>query len=295
MRKGCPGDAMVSTRCWYRVLALTCPVVVVMTTAAVAQEVLQPPGFEIERVSWVGEVAAGRGITVRNQFGDVRARFGGYDGKVEILASLQHFADEGARLQVETDEAATGLTVTVGYRTDDGELATARDPGQRKRGDLVVFVPRDATLVVSTDHGLVDLRGLRSNVHATTVSGDIRTRKIEGELDLDTGSGDVVALLEAWHTARTHALVSGSGDLSVVFGGEVNAVIRVATSGLISTDFSLRVEHRSGQRPVRRGDTLVGKGSSTVTVRSDAGHVRLVRKPLADDARVLPETEPFPR
>jgi hypothetical protein len=111
-------------------------------------------------------------------------------------------------------------------------------------------------------------------------------------LDLATVTGDVVALLEAWNTARDHTLVSEHGALSVVFGGEVNAAIRVATSGLVSTDFSMQLDYQADRRPVRQGQAFEGKGSSSVSVRSDDGRVRLTRKPLADDARVRPSTEP---
>jgi hypothetical protein len=147
-------------------------------------------GFELERVSWVGEVGDGQRITVRNPFGDVRARFGGYTGQVELLANVQHFADEGGRLELDTAAVPTGLVVTVGYRTDTGALALVRDPAQKKRVDLVIYVPEGATLSVSTDDGLIDMRGLRSDVRGRSVAGAIRVRKVDGTLDLSTSTGD---------------------------------------------------------------------------------------------------------
>ena len=253
-----------------------------------------PAGFELERVSWLGEVDEGQHITVRNPFGDVRARFGGYAGQVELLANVQHFSDEGARLEVDTAVVPTGLVVTVGYRTSTGALALVRDAAEKKRVDLVIYVPQDVPLSVMTDAGLIDVRGLRSDVRGRSAGGAIRARGVDGTLDLATSTGDLVTLLETWYTARHHRLVTEHGPLSVVFGGEINAAIRASTSGLISTDFSMELDYQADRRPVRQGEVFEGKGSSSVMVRSTDGRVRLTRKPLAREARVQPPTEPGP-
>ncbi len=252
------------------------------------------PGFEVERVSWTGNVAPGRGVTVVNHFGSIRARFGGYQGQVEVFANVQHFAGEGPRLVVRTRESQDGVEVTVGYVPDsanaDAELVTVPDPDHKKRADMVVYVPQGAPLSASTDHGLLDARGLESDVRARTVSGELTARKVDGELDFETGSGDVLVTLEKWDSARRHSFASASGDLSIVFGGEVNAVIRVATSGLISTDFSMKIDYQTDRRPIKRGEALAGKGSSAVEISSSDGHIRLIRRPLARKARVRPGT-----
>ncbi len=280
-----------------RIRMTCCLVLLALATGVAGQETgdsppaAGTPDFEIERFSWTGSVAAERGVAVVNRFGTVRARFGGYEGQVEVFANVQHFASEGPRLVVEIAESQTGVEVTVGYRNGEtGEWVTVRDPGHKKRADMVVYVPRGAPLSASTDRDLIDARGLKSDVRARTVSGDVTARKIDGELDFGTASGDVLALLERWGSERQHAFASDSGDLSIYFGGEVNARIRVATSGRISTDFSLSVDYQADRRPIKRGETLVCKDLSTVAISSVDGHVRLVRKPLARKARVRPGT-----
>jgi hypothetical protein len=278
-----------------RLLAATGLALLGLTAGAVGQEVSTPPfgvaGFEIERLSWVGSVAPGRGITVLNRFGDVRARFGGYEDRLELFANVQHFASEGARLVVQASETQTGIEVTVGYRTTEGgELVALPDPGHKKRADLVVYVPQRTPLSVSSDHGLVDVRGLESDVRARTASGGIIARKVDGELDFETGSGDVLVRLERWDSARDHSFASGSGDLSVVLAGEVDATISVATSGLISTDYSMDVDYQSDRRPLRRGEARIGEGSCLISISSTDGHVRLIRRPLARQAGAPPET-----
>ena len=273
-----------------RIRNATALIVLSLTTAALGQQAVSPSfgvqGFEIERVSRTRHVGDGAGVTVVNRFGDVRARFGGYEGRVEILANVQHFADEGARLVVDTKESPAGIGITVGYRTPDGDgLITTPDPAQKKRADMVVYVPRGAPLSVSTDHGLVEARGLQSDFRARTASGTFSARKIAGELDIKTGAGDAIVVLERWDLLREHSIVSETGNISVVFGAEVDAVIRVATSGLISTDYSMQVDYKADRTPLRRGQALVGKGSSVISITSTEGNIQLVRRPLAQKAR----------
>ncbi len=266
--------------------------------AAGEQSAFGVPGFEIERVSWTGNVAPGRGVTVVNRFGTVRARFGGYQGQVEVFANVQHFADEGPRLVVETRESQAGVEVTVGYiahpeggpATAAGELVAVPDAKHKKRADLVVYVPQGAPLSASTGDGLFDARGLKSDVRADTVSGALTARKIEGELEFETVAGDVLAVLEKWGSEQSHSFTSDSGDLSIIFGGEVNAVIRVATSGLVSTDYSMTIDYQADRRPIKRGEAIVGKGSSMVTIAATDGHIRVVSRPLAREARARPGT-----
>lgn len=247
------------------------------------------PGFEIERVSRVATVAEGLGVIVLNRFGDVRARFGGYEGHLEVFANVQQFADEGPRLAVEARETPAGVEVRVGYPAgESGELVTAPEPGWRKRADMVVWVPRGAPLSVTTGDGLVDVRGLESDVRAATAGGAISARKMLGDLDFRSASGDLLVVLESWSPARRHSFASETGDLSVVLGEEADTSISVATSGLISTDISLRLDYRADRIPVRRAEALLGEGSGTISISSGDGHVRLIRLPLARDARVEP-------
>ncbi len=48
--------------------------------------VAKAEGFEIEQVSWSGQVADGLAVQVHNRFGDLRARFGSYAGGSSIAS-----------------------------------------------------------------------------------------------------------------------------------------------------------------------------------------------------------------
>ncbi|MCP4899089.1 MAG: hypothetical protein GY906_19140, partial [bacterium] len=88
--------------------------------AIAAEEVTEPTkprDHQVRKMTWLGSVAEGGTFTVTNRFGDIRARFGGYEGKVEVIAMVQDFATEEPPLMLETAESKLGAEVTVGYRT----------------------------------------------------------------------------------------------------------------------------------------------------------------------------------
>lgn len=245
------------------------------------------PGFEVERIPWVGSIEPGEDVTVLNRFGSIRARFGGYEGRVELLANLQHFAAEGPRLAVETTPVPGGLEIAVGFRASgDGGLVTERDPEQKKRADLVVFMPRGGTLSATTDHGLLEIKGMESDLRATSSSGKIQVREVGGNLDLTSDDGDILVVLEAESSDREQSIASSEGDLTVIFGDKASYDVTVATSGPISTDFSLDLDYRADRRPRKLGRAAIGKGATRLALSSAEGHIRLVRRPAAHRARV---------
>jgi hypothetical protein len=247
------------------------------------------PGFEMERVGWLGAVRAGGTVTVRNPFGDVRARFGGYQGEVEVMAVLQHFAEEGARLTLEALESDDGVELVIGHRSQGGELVTTREPGQRKRADLVVFVPRGVKLEAVTDDGLLEARGLQGNVTGATRSGEIRVRAVEGVVELTTVSGPVLLALSDREVGAPQSVVSQSGDLTVYVSEDANLTIRVASDRPLGTDFTAALDHQAGRRPAATLATaVIGKGTDELRLESPGGIVRLLHRPAAGRARVRP-------
>ncbi len=257
-----------------------------LASAVVGETPRTEPSNEVERGSWLGTVADGGNFVVTNRFGDVRARFGGYEGKAEVFATVQHFAAEGPRLAVTATESESGVEVMVGYyRETDSGLVTVRDPEQRKRVDLVVFVPLGVPLRLVAEHGLTEVLGVRGDVRAVTTSGDVILRSVAGDVDVRTVSGDVVAVLAGRPAAGEQSIVSETGELTVHLDDDAHLTVHAATNERISTDFSMEIDHQPGRRPARRGVAVVGKGTTGLRLISDGGRVRLVRRPSAQEAR----------
>jgi len=245
-----------------------------------------PPDLEIERREQLATVQPGSRVTVHNSFGDVRARFGGYAGVVEVRAVIQQFAAEGPALLVEVVEADGDLRVTVGERPDGaGDLRTERQPGQKKRADLVLFVPQGVNLATTTREGEIEIRGLEGDVMARSASGAIHARSIRGDLDLASDRGPIVAVPQSLDRRAVQRFASANGDITLHLDARGHFTCRLSTRGRLSTDFSLAVEDDPADAARKRALATVGKGTTTLEVTSRDGHVRLVRRPSAAEAR----------
>lgn len=265
------------------------------TTAVAANAAGDAPseaGFHIERGEDSVKVQDGTRIHVTNRFGDVRARYGGRDGRLAVLRIVQQFTDEGPPIEVEHRLEGDVLRVDVGVRPRDGApLQLEPSHGHRKRAELVLFVPEDIPLHVRTDAGFVQLRGLRSDVVAHSGSGDMQVRSVRGSMELATETGDMVVILESLGPDQAQRLLLGSGDLELHLREDGDFAVAARSRGRFSTEYSLDMG-TTGRDGAREARVVIGEGTTPVRVQSDTGAVRLLRKPSAEGARVAPEQGP---
>jgi hypothetical protein len=241
------------------------------------------PGFRIERQSLSAKLGPGATVVVSNPFGDVRARFGGYEGVVDVLASLQQFDDEGPVLEIDQTAVDAELRVVAGVRrSKEAPLEGRRVEGQRKRADLVVFVPDGVDFRVETDHGLIQVRGVRGAVSARSQSGNIEVRAIHGDVDLATGSGEVMAVLESLGHDSTQRIASAEGDIWLLLSEDGNYDVRASARGWISTDYSMSLDEADGIKQVQ---VRIGDATTQVAVAGGRGHLKIHRRPSAEQAR----------
>jgi len=240
--------------------------------------------FERSSTQWLESIEAGGTVAVVNPFGNVYARFGGYDNQVEILATTQRLETELPELVVGVEQVEGGLDIvvgparpTAGGATGAAPVADSKSFETRDRVDLVVFVPQGATLDVRTDDDLIEVKGLKGDVIASSVKGDVRIRSIEGRVRAKTTRGQISAMLETDATKQAQELTTETGDIEVHIWEDANFHVRIATSGEISTDFSLTVEHRRFEEPGKLAEAVVGQGGPELRLSSKRGRVRLLR------------------
>jgi hypothetical protein len=229
-------------------------------------------------------IETGDTVVVVNPFGNVYARFGGYENQVEILATTQRLETELPELKVGAEQVEGGLDIVVGpARPTVGGAAGAAPAADsegfetRDRVDLVVFVPQGATLDVRTEDDLIEVKGLKGDVIASSVKGDVRIRSIEGRVRAKTARGQISAMLESDATKQSQELTTETGDIEVHIWEDANFHVRIATSGEISTDFSLTVEHRRFEEPGKIAEAIVGLSGPDLRLSSKRGRVRLLR------------------
>jgi len=221
---------------------------------------------------WFEMLRPGQGVRVVNPFGNVYARFGGYENKVEILATSQRLELDRPELEVRFSHGDERLRIEVGF---SGEAADGA--GTRDRVDLVIFVPEGASLDVKTADGFIEAKGLKSDLTSASVKGDMRIRAIQGRVNAKSERGAITVTLETGATADAQDFATETGDIEVWLWEDGGFNASLATSGEISTDFSLEIEHRRFEEPSKHATAIVGEGGPGLTLRSKQGRVRLLR------------------
>ncbi|MDX1997345.1 MAG: DUF4097 family beta strand repeat-containing protein [Thermoanaerobaculia bacterium] len=238
------------------------------------------PGYRVERVERVASVAAGQGLTVRNPFGDVFVRFGGYEGAVEARAVIQQFEVEGPGLVMTLEDSPRGPVVRVGTLSADGKTLDLEPvKGQKKRADLVIFVPQGAPLEVTTLDGRVEARGLKSDLRVRTRAGGVSVRSVQGNLDLASETGSILATPELEKRTEVQRFTTEQGDISLILPQDGSFAVSASTTGWLSTDFSLEIERDPAEAARRRGRGKNGAGRTPLELTSQSGHLRLQVRP----------------
>lgn len=209
-------------------------------------------------------------IVIDNPYGDVRLRFGGYEHAVDLHAVLQQPEGAAAITLQPRDDGARYL---IAPRLPEGALVA-----ERQRIDLVVFVPDGHPVSARTEQGLIEARGLRSDLDLDSVSGDIALRGTAGTVDAATGAGSIEAALEPAPPGSRQRLATTTGVIVLAVGDDFDAELKLATSGVFATEYSLSVTHRAGQEPNKEALAVVGEAQAAVVVESRRGDIRLLRR-----------------
>jgi hypothetical protein len=239
--------------------------VILTFTAAEADE-----SWKKESAQWLEAIEPGERVRVVNPLGDIRARFGGYENQVEILATLQYTDQQTSLPEVSLNRIDGGLDVSTHWTQGEG--------AGRGRVDLVVFVPQGATLDARTEDGLLEAKGLKSDLIASSLQGEIRIRSIRGSVNAKSSRGAISTALESGATEQPQAITTETGDIEVYLWEDAAMQVRLATSGEISTDFSIEIDHRRFEEPGKHGRATIGKGGPQLVLESKRGRVRLLRQ-----------------
>jgi hypothetical protein len=226
-------------------------------------------------------IEAGSRVRVVNPFGSIHARFGGYENRVEILTTVQRLdgGPSGPEISISpTDDGGLDVTTAPGPRPDPSE-------GPRSRIDVVLFVPEGAALDAETRVDEINVKGLKGDVTARSEKGDIRIRSVEGRVRAKTARGRIAVSLETGVTSESQDFSTETGDIEVYLREDAEMEVDIATSGEISTDFSVSIEHRRYEEPGKHAVAILGEGGPKLSLYTKRGRVRLLRlqRPLATE------------
>lgn len=210
-----------------------------------------------EEVSARLDVAGRLALQVHVGVGDIRVEAGA-DGRVEVAGTKYAYgassrAAEAHLREFELDVRQDGNAVTI--EADSPHPGEARSP----RVELVIRVPS------------------RCDVQAVVNVGSLEVTGVEGQLDLTTNVGEVIARDVA--PAGSSRLATNVGSVRVRLPASASFQLDARTSvGSVTCEFPLQEQHTSG--------TLVGKSLSgrvgeapafTLNLRANTGDVRVER------------------
>lgn len=235
--------------------------------SAAAQKTPEPSP---DRRDFAATLAAGETVSIDNPYGDVRLRFGGYANALEIHAVVQQPPGASEIAMQPVDDKTRYLFAP---RLPAGALLA-----EGQRIDLVAFVPLGHAVVASTEQGLIESRGVRGDVHLSSVAGDIAIRGTQGRVQAVTGAGNIEASFDAAPPDSKQRLQTTTGNIVLAIDDHLDAALELATSGVFATEFSLDVERLPGQEPNKRARAVVGADEARVDIESRRGEIRLLRR-----------------
>jgi hypothetical protein len=236
---------------------------------------------------WSGSLAAGRVLEVKGIMGSIVAEPAS-DGVAQVVAEKSGRSTDFDEVEIRVVEDADGVTICAVYHPqdyfdDDCDLDDRRrrdrDRGRDARVDVdfTVRVPAGVELVATVVTGDVMVNGLRSDVSAHSVSGDVAV-STTGVVEAGTVSGSMdVAMGSLDWTRLSFNTVSGDITLRVPegFGADVDFQ---SLSGDLDTDFDLVVDSRRDGRFVgSRIEGTIGEGGRRLSFHTVSGDVRILR------------------
>ena len=239
-----------------------------------------------EPFRWSGSIARGGTLEVKGISGNIRAELASGNA-VEVTATKKGDRDEFDDVEVRVVKDGADLTICAVYGDtgggDDCEGGNVRRGLFRRNRsidvsvDFVVRLPAGTPLKAGLVSGDVDIAGVRSDVSASTVSGDItiattglaKANAVSGDLDVTMGA-------DGWDELDFNTV---SGDITLRLPSAVNADLEFqAVSGDLTSDFEMKLTGRIGRRwPGQPMRATLGDGGRPITLKTVSGDVRLLR------------------
>jgi hypothetical protein len=255
-------------------------VALAMAAGTATQAVAQERDFE-----WSGRLDAGQELVVRGISGNVVGHVApGADARVEARKTGR--SSDFDRIDIVMSDEGDRLVFCVVYdgRRGDSDCDSGWDDREDDHGgrniragvDFEVYVPAGVRFSGHTVSGDVEALGLRSDVDAATVSGNVTVattgvatgRTVSGDVTVEMGSLD-------W---RSLDFKTVSGDITVTVPEDVDAEIEFESlSGDFDSDFPLRVARQRDRFIGHHLEATIGGGSRTMTFKTVSGDARLRR------------------
>jgi hypothetical protein len=220
--------------------------------------------FEQLQIPLQLELPAGEDLAISNHYGDIHVRQSD-TASVQLTLFLQRVAGSDVQARIIQKPTGTGLGLVVNAIPDKSSKDVLRI-------DLVVFVPQQPRLKLTTKHGTIEVRKISNPlIDAVSDSGELNLTT-RGVMRARSKTGRIRATIIQPGWAGKSQVASDSGLVQVFFPLSPNLHLR-ATSGVsIRSEFQLDIKQDgSGARvELDRGD-----GSDRLVIAGRDGEVQL--------------------
>lgn len=230
--------------------------------------------------NWRGRLADGQTVEIRGVNGHVRAV--GTDGDaVSVTADRHGRRDDPTSVRIEVVEHAGGVTICAVYptprnarRENECRPGGGQNSVQRNdvRVDFEVRVPEGVRFHGHTVNGSVNADGIRADVRASTVNGDVDVATT-GFAEASSVNGDITCRLGRSAFDGDVEFETVNGSITVEMPDGLNADFRANTvNGSIDSDFPILVTGKVSRRSLRG---TIGEGGPELRLSTVNGSIRL--------------------
>lgn len=217
------------------------------------------------RFHWIGHVADGGSLEIKGLNGGIRAEPS--TGKDVEVVALKDGHGDASSVRIDVVEHDGSVTLCAVY--PPGHWFSRQSD---IRVDFAVRVPPGVRLVARTVNGNVDATGLRGDLEAHTVNGDVHFNAA-GSAQASTVNGSITGSMERMPDGgRNFSTVNGSITLRIPNGADAD--VRASTvTGRISTDFPLTVHGGLVGKSLKG---TIGRGGRELKLNTINGSIQLL-------------------
>ena len=230
---------------------------------------------------WERRLGAGQRVHARNINGDITVSPSS-SGRVEIVGIRRGSGRAADRLTANVQETDDGIIVCV-VRADSDDECDGN--GYHRHGDddddwghasmnLDIRVPSSVGIDASSVSGNVQIDGAQGDIHAGSVSGDIRLDRLRASsVEARTVSGEITTSIESLSGSGPLSFRTVSGDVKLELPRNFDADLSMSTvSGQLDSDFQMTLGGRMNRRRI---EARIGRGGRELDIATVSGDVRL--------------------
>mgnify|MGYP006969348687 CR=1 FL=1 len=228
---------------------------------------------------WSGRVAQGESIEIKGVNGSVEFVYA-EGSEVVVTVEARARRSDPSTVRIERVEHGDGLTFCAVYPTPEGREPNRCGPGNSGnmnthrndvQVDFRVEIPEGVTVIGRTVNGEVEATGLRSDVYAESVTGDIEI-STTGFAQAETVNGSIEASMgSAFQSAVEFSTVNGSIDLDLP--DDIDADIDASwLNGSFESDIPFLMQGSVSRRSARG---VLGEGGPELELQTVNGSIRI--------------------